>query len=74
MSPSPSLPPKENALFKRILVSTVVNIQFRLEWLVNFAYYIQIKNNTIDLNFNTPVPQLRKTYFQLYHCEKVENI
>lgn len=28
MPPSNPLPPKENALFKRILVSSVVNIQF----------------------------------------------
>lgn len=37
MPPSNPLPPKENALFKRILVSAVVNIQFSSEWLVNLA-------------------------------------
>lgn len=35
MPPSNPLPPKENALFKRILVSSPVNIVFRVVYLVS---------------------------------------
>lgn len=42
MPPSNPLPPKENALFKRILVSAVVNIEFDFLQIVIVDDYLEL--------------------------------
>lgn len=42
MPPSNPLPPKENALFKRILVSAIVNIEFDFLQIVIVGDYLEL--------------------------------